>query len=317
MAFGLEARTPFLDHELVELAAACPPALKLAHGGKGVLKDAARRVLPARGHRPPQGLLPGPRAQPPRGSRTSSSCARRSTPRRRATARSSTRRGSPACSPSPTSTSRRCRATPCGNSACSSCGFRGRASDGAARPPGTRSSCPASCSAATSLRRPTPALEIPGTRAAPAAAVARAPADSRRARPTRTLRRNSAHRCEIARALGGREGRASAATCTSGVIEARRGQRGPRSMPRSAARGPQRPRASGARGDRHERGSIRGRLKGRSRAYSGSEPVRAGRRHRSDPAGVVERPRVPPMPRPCRSARKPVTSMTPAPNSVA
>ena len=30
MAWGLEARTPFLDHELVELAAACPPELKLA-----------------------------------------------------------------------------------------------------------------------------------------------------------------------------------------------------------------------------------------------------------------------------------------------
>ena len=42
MAWGLEARTPFLDHELVELAAACPAELKLAHGGKGVLKTAAR-----------------------------------------------------------------------------------------------------------------------------------------------------------------------------------------------------------------------------------------------------------------------------------
>ena len=68
MAFGLEARTPFLDHDLVELAAACPPALKLAHGGKGVLKDAARARAAGRGHRPPQGLLPRPRAQPPRGS---------------------------------------------------------------------------------------------------------------------------------------------------------------------------------------------------------------------------------------------------------
>lgn len=47
MAWGLEARTPFLDHEFAELAAACPPELKLAHGGKGVLKDASRKVLPA------------------------------------------------------------------------------------------------------------------------------------------------------------------------------------------------------------------------------------------------------------------------------
>jgi asparagine synthase (glutamine-hydrolysing) len=46
MAWGLEARVPFLDHELVELAAACPPELKLAYGGKGVLKQAARGVVP-------------------------------------------------------------------------------------------------------------------------------------------------------------------------------------------------------------------------------------------------------------------------------
>ena len=46
MAWGLEARVPFLDHELVELAAACPPELKLAHDGKGVVKDAARGVVP-------------------------------------------------------------------------------------------------------------------------------------------------------------------------------------------------------------------------------------------------------------------------------
>jgi asparagine synthase (glutamine-hydrolysing) len=47
MAWGLEARTPFLDHEFAELAAAIPPELKLKHGGKGVLKDASRKVLPA------------------------------------------------------------------------------------------------------------------------------------------------------------------------------------------------------------------------------------------------------------------------------
>jgi asparagine synthase (glutamine-hydrolysing) len=46
MAWGLEARTPFLDHELVELAASCPPERKLAAGGKGVLKDAARGMVP-------------------------------------------------------------------------------------------------------------------------------------------------------------------------------------------------------------------------------------------------------------------------------
>jgi asparagine synthase (glutamine-hydrolysing) len=46
MAWGLEARVPFLDHELVELAAKIPPEFKLNDGGKGVLKDAARLVVP-------------------------------------------------------------------------------------------------------------------------------------------------------------------------------------------------------------------------------------------------------------------------------
>jgi asparagine synthase (glutamine-hydrolysing) len=46
MAWGLEARVPFLDHELVELASRCPPELKLASGGKGVLKAASRGVVP-------------------------------------------------------------------------------------------------------------------------------------------------------------------------------------------------------------------------------------------------------------------------------
>lgn len=46
MAWGLEARVPFLDHEFVELAGRVPPALKLADGGKGVLKRAARGLVP-------------------------------------------------------------------------------------------------------------------------------------------------------------------------------------------------------------------------------------------------------------------------------
>jgi asparagine synthase (glutamine-hydrolysing) len=60
MAWGLEARTPFLDHELVELAAACPPELKLAHGGKGVLKVAARSVVPELVIDRPKGYFPVP-----------------------------------------------------------------------------------------------------------------------------------------------------------------------------------------------------------------------------------------------------------------
>lgn len=46
MAFGLEARVPFLDHELAELAARIPHSHKLAQGGKGVLKEAGRHVVP-------------------------------------------------------------------------------------------------------------------------------------------------------------------------------------------------------------------------------------------------------------------------------
>jgi asparagine synthase (glutamine-hydrolysing) len=60
MAWSLEARVPFLDHDLVELAATCPPELKLAHGGKGVLKDAARRLLPADVVDRPKGYFPVP-----------------------------------------------------------------------------------------------------------------------------------------------------------------------------------------------------------------------------------------------------------------
>lgn len=60
MAHGLEARVPFLDHELVELAAACPTELKLAQDGKGVLKDAARAVIPAEVIDRPKGYFPVP-----------------------------------------------------------------------------------------------------------------------------------------------------------------------------------------------------------------------------------------------------------------
>jgi asparagine synthase (glutamine-hydrolysing) len=46
MAWGLEARVPFLDHEFVELVASIPPELKLSDGGKGVLKRASRGIVP-------------------------------------------------------------------------------------------------------------------------------------------------------------------------------------------------------------------------------------------------------------------------------
>ncbi len=60
MAWGLEGRVPFLDHELVELAGACPGALKVAQGGKGVLKQLARRVLPSEVIDRPKGYFPVP-----------------------------------------------------------------------------------------------------------------------------------------------------------------------------------------------------------------------------------------------------------------
>jgi asparagine synthase (glutamine-hydrolysing) len=60
MAAGLEARVPFLDHELVELAARIPPHQKLRDGGKGILKDVARQVVPAAVIDRPKGYFPVP-----------------------------------------------------------------------------------------------------------------------------------------------------------------------------------------------------------------------------------------------------------------
>jgi asparagine synthase (glutamine-hydrolysing) len=60
MAWGLEARVPFLDHELVELAASMPPEYKLAENGKGVLKELARELLPASVIDRPKGYFPLP-----------------------------------------------------------------------------------------------------------------------------------------------------------------------------------------------------------------------------------------------------------------
>jgi asparagine synthase (glutamine-hydrolysing) len=60
MAWGLEGRVPFLDHELVELAATCPPELKTAYEGKGVLKEAARQVIPREVIDRPKGYFPVP-----------------------------------------------------------------------------------------------------------------------------------------------------------------------------------------------------------------------------------------------------------------
>ena len=68
MAFGLEARVPFLDHELVELAARIPARHKLSGGGKGVLKEAARAVIPSAVIDRPKGYFPVPALKYLRGS---------------------------------------------------------------------------------------------------------------------------------------------------------------------------------------------------------------------------------------------------------
>ena len=60
MAWGLEARTPFLDYRLAELSARIPGRFKLPDGGKHVLKEAARQVIPAAVIDRPKGYFPVP-----------------------------------------------------------------------------------------------------------------------------------------------------------------------------------------------------------------------------------------------------------------
>ncbi|MBM9535629.1 N-acetylglutaminylglutamine amidotransferase [Desulfobulbus alkaliphilus] len=60
MAWGLEARVPFLDHELVELAGRIPAELKIREGGKWILKEAGRQVIPHAVIDRPKGYFPVP-----------------------------------------------------------------------------------------------------------------------------------------------------------------------------------------------------------------------------------------------------------------
>lgn len=60
MAFGLEARVPFLDRDVVELAASMPASVKTGDGGKHVLKEAARKVVPPEVIDRPKGYFPVP-----------------------------------------------------------------------------------------------------------------------------------------------------------------------------------------------------------------------------------------------------------------
>jgi asparagine synthase (glutamine-hydrolysing) len=60
MASGLETRVPFLDHELVELAARIPAGLKVRDGGKYILKEASRGIVPDAVIDRPKGYFPVP-----------------------------------------------------------------------------------------------------------------------------------------------------------------------------------------------------------------------------------------------------------------
>jgi asparagine synthase (glutamine-hydrolysing) len=60
MAWGLEARVPFLDRELVETAMRLPPELRLQDGGKYPLKAIARGLLPDAVIDRPKGYFPTP-----------------------------------------------------------------------------------------------------------------------------------------------------------------------------------------------------------------------------------------------------------------
>jgi asparagine synthase (glutamine-hydrolysing) len=60
MAWALEVRTPFLDHELVQLAAHMPPELKLKEGGKFPLKAISRGLIPDSVIDRPKGYFPVP-----------------------------------------------------------------------------------------------------------------------------------------------------------------------------------------------------------------------------------------------------------------
>ncbi|THB75770.1 MAG: N-acetylglutaminylglutamine amidotransferase [Desulfobulbaceae bacterium] len=60
MAWSLEARVPFLDHEFVEFAGTIPADLKVRDKGKWILKEAARQVVPDDVIDRPKGYFPVP-----------------------------------------------------------------------------------------------------------------------------------------------------------------------------------------------------------------------------------------------------------------
>ena len=178
MAHALEARVPFLDHEFVELAAACPPELKLADGGKGVLKRAARGVVPDAVIDREKGYFPVPALtdleEPVLGMVREALLAPEA--RERGLFRPDVVEAMLADpnATAPTSTARRC-----GSSGCWSCGCRSSGRSRAGRPAGTG---PGRCS--PGRRAPEPSARKPAStasaywrlmRAVPAARPSRQP----------------------------------------------------------------------------------------------------------------------------------------------
>ncbi|MGE3317818.1 MAG: N-acetylglutaminylglutamine amidotransferase [Candidatus Berkiella sp.] len=60
MAWSLESRVPFLDHELVEFSAQMPLSLKMKDNGKYILKKLAKSLLPSEVIDRPKGYFPVP-----------------------------------------------------------------------------------------------------------------------------------------------------------------------------------------------------------------------------------------------------------------
>ena len=60
MLYEVITRVPFLDHDLVELAARIPAREKVRDEGKGILKDVAREIIPSEVIDRPKGYFPVP-----------------------------------------------------------------------------------------------------------------------------------------------------------------------------------------------------------------------------------------------------------------